>query len=97
MLMDYRLFHLLHYRLSGGRISAVRTGVREIDCITVGADFLCLPGFNTVVRAKTTVKVIAAVFADMQEYSRAARGAMLYIVFNLGAAELTSFQFSVLQ
>ena len=97
MLMDYRLFHLLHYRLSGGRISAVRTGVREIDCITVGTYLLRLSSFNTAVRAKSAVKVIAAVFTDMQEYSRAARGTMLNIVFNLCAAELTSFQFSVLQ
>ena len=71
--------------------------IGKIDSIAVGTYFLRLPGFNTTVRAKSAVKVIAAVFADMQEYSRATRGAMLYIVFNLGAAELTSLQFSVLQ
>ena len=97
MFMDNRLLYLLDYRFTGGRISAVRTGVGEIDSIAVGTYFLRLPGFNTAVWAESTVKVIAAVFADMQEYSRATRGAMLYIVFNLGAAELTSFQFSVLQ
>ena len=97
MFMDNRLLYLLHYRFPGRSVSAVGAGVGKIDSIAVGADSLCLPGFNTAVRAKTTVKVIAAVFADMQEYSRAARGTMLNIVFNLCAAELTSFQFSVLQ
>ena len=97
MLMDNCLFHFLHHRLSGRRISAVWAGVGKIDGLAFRADLLYLTSLYAAVRAEATVKVCAAVFTDMQEYSRAAGRAMLFTIIDLCAAKLTSLQFSALQ
>ena len=97
MLMDDSLLSLLYHRLPGRRIPAVRAGVGEIDGLAFRADLLYLTSLYAAVRAEATVKVCAAVFTDMQEYSRAAGRAMLFTIIDLCAAKLTSLQFSALQ
>ena len=96
MLMYDCLLHHLDNRLTGRCVSAVWTGIREIDGLALRTDFFNLSGLHTTVRAETAIEVSTTVFTDMQEYSRAAGGAMLYAVFNLSAAELTGFQFGLL-
>ena len=97
MLMDNGLLNLLNHRFSRRSISAVRAGIGEIDGLTIRADLLCLPGLYSTVRAESAVKLIAAVFTDIQEHSRAAGRAMLFTVIDLCAAKLASLQFSALQ
>ena len=97
MLMDDSLLNLLHHRLPGRRIPAVRAGVGEIDGLAFRADFLYLTSLYAAVRAESAVKLTAAVFTDMKEHSRAAGRAMLFTVIDLRTAELTCLQFSALQ
>ena len=97
MLMDNCLFHFLHHRLSGRRISAVWAGVGKIDGLAFRADLLYLTSLYAAVRAEAAVKMCAAVFTDIQEHSRATGRAMLFTVIDLRTAKLTSLQFSALQ
>ena len=97
MFMDNGLLNLLYHRLPGRSVPAVRAGIGEIDSLTFGADLLCLSGFYAAIRAESAVKLVSAVFTDMQEHSRAAGRAMLFTVIDLCATELTCLQFSVLQ
>ena len=96
MFMYDCLLHLLDNRLPGRCVSAVWTGIREIDGLALRTDFFNLSGLHTTVRAETAVEVSTTVFTDMQEYSRATGRAVLYVVINLSAAELTGFQFRLL-
>ena len=89
MLMDNCLFHFLHHRLSGRRISAVWAGVGKIDGLAFRADFLYLTSLYAAVRAEAAVKMCAAVFTDVQEHSIALPAALLYSCISVKTAAHT--------
>ena len=95
--MNDSLLNLLHRRLPGRRVTAVRAGIGEINTLAFRADLLRLTSLYTTVRAEPTVKMRPAVFTNMLEHCRTAGWTMLLTVIDLCTTELTSLQFSVLQ